>query len=172
MFRSLVGAVLASFLSSLIVFGAPPNGRYPQPMKLTGSELYTHNPSTIYAEKLEYYYVFSTHVGVARSEALKGPWTVIGSSFPTGCSVITANAGHCGIYFLYYSASQFGAQNSGIGAATNKAMEYDKPFFRYGGALWFKTRFDAAALPASGDEYKVFVGRSTSASESFVDAAG
>ncbi|KAG8732653.1 hypothetical protein FRC11_011781, partial [Ceratobasidium sp. 423] len=47
----------------------------------------------------------------------------------------TQNAGHCdtwapdvvninGTYFLYYSISQFGTQNSVIGVATSKTMEY------------------------------------------------
>lgn len=88
MLRSLVGIVLTSLLSSLIVLGAPSNGSYPLPMKLTGSAVYTHDPSIIYAEKLGYYYVFSTHGGVARSKALKG--------FVSYLRRRTGNLGLCG----------------------------------------------------------------------------
>ncbi|CAE7196904.1 unnamed protein product [Rhizoctonia solani] len=215
-----------------------------------------------------YYYVFSTHGGVARSKALRGPWTAIGSYLPTGCSVITANAGHCdtwapdvvninGTYFVYYSISQFGTQNSVIGVATSKTMEYGtwtdhgavfsskagdqynsidanvinangKLLFTFGsywadifqfelapsglaplspsapqlthlvlnqtspqsaeGGFIYKPpkskfyylfyssgtccAFHPAALPAPGDEYKVFVGRSESGSGPFVGATG
>lgn len=69
---SLLGIAVTSLLSSLIVLGAPTNSTYPLPLKLTGSAVYTHDPSIIYAEKLGYYYVFSTHGGVARSRALQG----------------------------------------------------------------------------------------------------
>ena len=72
MFHSLVGVVLVSLLSSLVVLGAPSNGSYPLPMKLTGSAVYAHDPSIIFAEKMGYYYVFNTHGGVARSKALTG----------------------------------------------------------------------------------------------------
>ncbi|CAE6427153.1 unnamed protein product [Rhizoctonia solani] len=68
--------LLASFVSGSSVLGirATPNSTYPLPMKLTGSGIYTHDPSIIYNEKSGYYYVFSTHGGVARSKALKGWW--------------------------------------------------------------------------------------------------
>ncbi|CAE6417172.1 unnamed protein product [Rhizoctonia solani] len=264
------GTLLATFVSGSSVLGAraTSNGTYPLPMKLTGSGTYTHDPSIIYNEKSGYYYVFSTHGGVARSKALKGPWTAIGSYLPTGCSVITENAGHCdtwapdvvninGTYFVYYSISQFGTQKSVIGVATSKTMEYGswtdhgmvfsskagdqynsidanvinadgKLLFTFGSYwadifqfelapsglaplspsapqlthlvlnqtspqsaeggfiynppkskyyyLFYSSgtccAFDPAALPAPGDEYKVFVGRSESASGPFVGATG
>ncbi|KAG8738860.1 hypothetical protein FRC10_006431 [Ceratobasidium sp. 414] len=162
-----------------------------------------------------------------------------------------------GTYFAYYAISQFGTQNSVIGVATSKTMEYgswtdhgtvfsskagdnynaidanviqaDGKLLLTFGSYWadifqfelaptglaplpasapqlthlvlnqtspqsaeggfiYKPKtsayyylfyssgaccaFDPAALPAPGDEYKVYVGRSKSASGPFVDATG
>ncbi|KAG8781000.1 hypothetical protein FRC12_022351 [Ceratobasidium sp. 428] len=267
--RVFFGALLGNLIASAYGLGpGQTNSTYPLPILLTGSAVYTHDPSIIYNEKSGYYYVFSTHGGVARSKALKGPWVEIGSYLPTGCSIVSSNAGHCdtwapdvininGTYFVYYSISQFGTQNSVIGVATSKTMEYgswtdhgavfsSKPGDNYnaidanviqaGGRLLFTfgsywadifqfelapsglaplspsapqlthlvlnqtspqsaeggfiykpkqsayhylfyssggcCAFDPAALPAPGDEYKVYVGRSKSATGPFVDATG
>ncbi|KAG8721757.1 hypothetical protein FRC09_007416 [Ceratobasidium sp. 395] len=267
--RVFFGALLGNLIASAYGLGpGQTNSTYPLPIQLTGSAVYTHDPSIIYNEKSGYYYVFSTHGGVARSKALKGPWVEIGSYLPTGCSIVSSNAGHCdtwapdvininGTYFVYYSISQFGTQNSVIGVATSKTMEYgswtdhgavfsSKPGDNYnaidanviqaGGRLLFTfgsywadifqfelapsglaplspsapqlthlvlnqtspqsaeggfiykpkqsayhylfyssggcCAFDPAALPAPGDEYKVYVGRSKSATGPFVDATG
>ncbi|KZO99448.1 glycoside hydrolase family 43 protein [Calocera viscosa TUFC12733] len=106
---------------------------YPQPLQLSGPATFTHDPAIIYNPQSDYYYVFSTHGGVARSHDLLGPWTAVGQYLPTGCSI--KNAGHCdtwapdvhyvnGQYILYYAISGFGSQNSTIGAATSATMEY------------------------------------------------
>ncbi|EJT98564.1 hypothetical protein DACRYDRAFT_57515 [Dacryopinax primogenitus] len=108
---------------------------YPQPLPLTGPAHFTHDPAIIYNPQSDYYYVFSTHGGVARSRELLGPWTAVGQYLPTGCSIVTSNAGHCdtwapdvhylsGMYYLYYAISGFGSQNSTIGVATSPTMEY------------------------------------------------
>lgn len=113
--------------------GAPAKARstYPEPQRLSGGTL-VHDPSMIRA-KDGYYYVFSTHTGIEirRSKDRKN-WTYVGSVLPGGATWASQFQGngavdlwapdvsyHRGLYWLYYSVSSFGSNQSAIGLATS-----------------------------------------------------
>ena len=80
------------------------------------------------------YFRFSTgtKIQIATASAISGPWTIKGSAIPAG-SIINlpgrddlwapdiAKVGD--LYYLYYSVSEFGSQNSAIGLATSPSMD-------------------------------------------------
>jgi len=120
-------------LAALGLSALQPIAGYPQPMNLTGPAIYTHDPTMVYNAQTDNYYVFRSGGTVSRSPRLQGPWTAFGQYLDNGCSIID-HYGRCkvwapdvhevnGTYYLYYSLSSTGSQNSTIGVATSKTMD-------------------------------------------------
>ncbi|MCJ1446169.1 MAG: hypothetical protein MMC23_006674 [Stictis urceolatum] len=93
-----------------------------------------HDPAVIKRSSDGKYYRFSTgnKIEIATSTSLAGPWTNQGSALPSGSSInlsgnqdLWAPDVHLigSTYYLYYSVSTFGSQNSAIGVATSTTMD-------------------------------------------------
>ncbi|RPB18849.1 endo-1,5-arabinanase [Terfezia boudieri ATCC MYA-4762] len=93
-----------------------------------------HDPAVIRRTSDGTYFRFSTgnRIQIATASSLAGPWTIQGSAIPAG-SIIdldgqdnlwapdVSNVGD--YYYLYYSVSTFGSQNSAIGVARSRTMD-------------------------------------------------
>ncbi|KFX89000.1 hypothetical protein O988_08805 [Pseudogymnoascus sp. VKM F-3808] len=128
MFKPLV------FVSSVLaLFGQSVNA-YAEPGACSGA-CWAHDPSVIQRSSDGLYFKFNTGSGmeIVTASSLSGPWTIKGSVLPGGTSI--TNAGQTSDlwapdvhkvgdqYFLYYSVSTFGSQNSAIGLATSSTMD-------------------------------------------------
>ncbi|KAL1962282.1 hypothetical protein VTN77DRAFT_9872 [Rasamsonia byssochlamydoides] len=93
-----------------------------------------HDPSLIRRQSDGRYFRFSTgnKISYASASSIEGPWTVVGSMLPGGSSIDLAGNDDLwapdaqivdGTYYVYYSVSTFGSQNSAIGLATSPTME-------------------------------------------------
>ncbi|KAL5333528.1 glycosyl hydrolase [Aspergillus crustosus] len=92
-----------------------------------------HDPSVIRRESDGTYFRFSTgnRISYASAPAIQGPWTAIGSVVPGGSSIDLPGRDDLwapeaqfidGVYYIYYSVSTFGSQNSAIGVASSTSM--------------------------------------------------
>ncbi|KAF9889341.1 hypothetical protein FE257_007451 [Aspergillus nanangensis] len=95
-----------------------------------------HDPSLVQRESDGVYFRFSTgnKISYASSSSIEGPWTAIGSVLPGGSSIDLAGNDDLwapdaqvvnGVYYVYYSVSTFGVQDSAIGLATSDSMDAD-----------------------------------------------
>ncbi|KAF3935046.1 hypothetical protein ABW20_dc0106317 [Dactylellina cionopaga] len=94
----------------------------------------THDPAVIRRSSDGRYYRFSTNnkISISSATSIAGPWTYLGQALPNG-SKISGFSGvdlwapdlvyNNGVYYLYYSVSSFGTQNSAIGVATSTTMD-------------------------------------------------
>ncbi|KAJ5593921.1 uncharacterized protein N7459_000129 [Penicillium hispanicum] len=93
-----------------------------------------HDPSLIQRSSDNTYFRFSTgnEISYASASDIAGPWTIVGSMLPDGSSIdldgntdLWAPDAHIvdNMYYVYYSVSTFGSQNSAIGLATSETME-------------------------------------------------
>lgn len=85
-------------------------------------------------KKDDTYYRFQTNhkIEIVTSKSLSGPWTLKGSVLPSG-SKINLNGRNDlwapdvikvgNLYYLYYSVSAFGVQDSAIGVATSPSLD-------------------------------------------------
>ncbi|KAL2825036.1 glycosyl hydrolase [Aspergillus cavernicola] len=92
-----------------------------------------HDPSLIRRESDGTYFRFSTgnRISYVSASSIEGPWTAIGSVLPDGSSIDLAGNTDLwapdvqlvdGVYYVYYSVSTFGSQNSAIGVASSATM--------------------------------------------------
>lgn len=102
-----------------------------------------HDP--VMAKQGDTYYLFCTGRGVAMwSSPDMENWTHEGSVFesaPEWTSDVVPDFNnvewapdivqHQGTYYLYYSVSQFGRNNSAIGVATNRTLHPDDPYYEW-----------------------------------------
>ncbi|KAI9755476.1 MAG: hypothetical protein M4579_004267 [Chaenotheca gracillima] len=111
---------------------------WPLPHNVTGDTngwggVHLHDPAIVKGPN-GYYYSFSTHdlVTIGRSRSLDGYWKHLGSvlhgestiDLPGRNDTWAPDVHKVGdTYYLYYSVSTFGSQNSGIGLATSKTLE-------------------------------------------------
>ncbi len=106
---------------------------WPRPMPASGPDLVAHDPSMVRAADGRWY-VFSTHNGIeVRSSADRHSWRREAPVFPNGTPIAKTYAGDPmemwapdvtkvgDLYVLYYAASSFGSNNSGIGLATSRS---------------------------------------------------
>jgi arabinan endo-1,5-alpha-L-arabinosidase len=112
---------------------------WPLPYNVTGfaqrgtwGGIHVHDPSLAYGPDGNIY-SFSTHGGpsVSRSRNLEGPWEHLGAALPGARSSIDhPGAGdmwapdvssYDGVFYLFYSISKFGSQDSAIGLATSSS---------------------------------------------------
>ncbi|KAL4895298.1 putative arabinan endo-1,5-alpha-L-arabinosidase A [Aspergillus ambiguus] len=93
-----------------------------------------HDPSLIRRESDGKYFRFSTgnKISYASASSIAGPWTSVGSMLPEGSSIELEGNDDLwapdaqlvnGVYYVYYSVSTFGSQNSAIGVATSSSMD-------------------------------------------------
>lgn len=117
--------LLASLVSSVIA--------YANPGACTGS-CNVHDPAVIRRTSDGTYFRFSTgnRIQIATASSISGPWTIRGSAIPSGSSINLpgnqdlwapdiSKVGNT--YYLYYSVSTFGSQESAIGVATSTTMD-------------------------------------------------
>ncbi|KAH9890242.1 glycosyl hydrolase [Xylariomycetidae sp. FL2044] len=106
---------------------------YADPGACSGTCVNTHDPSII-RKSDGTYYRFSTggKIAVHTAPDLTGPWTYQGAALPSGSSIdLDGNqdlwapevAEISGTYYLYYSVSAFGVQDSAIGVATSTSLD-------------------------------------------------
>ena len=105
---------------------------YPNPLPCSGICTNTHDPSIALADD-GIYYRFSTggKIAVHNAPSFSGPWKYLGPALPSG-SIIPLDGNQdlwapdvhdiAGTYYLYYSVSSFGSQNSAIGVATSASL--------------------------------------------------
>ena len=107
---------------------------YSNPLPCSGVCGNAHDPSLIRRTSDGTYFRFSTGGGIAvhTASSAQGPWVYKGQVLPNGANV--NNAGKTDLwapdvtlvgntYYLYYTASQFGTQNSVIGLATSSSLD-------------------------------------------------
>ncbi|KAJ9623084.1 hypothetical protein H2203_006016 [Taxawa tesnikishii (nom. ined.)] len=107
---------------------------YANPLSCSGTCTNTHDPSIIRRASDGTYYRFATGGGIAihTASSLFGPWTYKGYALPSGSKVDNSGSDDLwapdvhqvgSTYYMYYSASSFGTQNSVIGLATSTTMD-------------------------------------------------
>lgn len=112
----------------MIAPGSPALAAYPAPGRVTGN-VTVHDPSLV--RMPSGYLLYSTHNGIeTRFSSDRANFTLLGRAFSTVPSwVYSYNSSgdlwapdvsyQNGLYWLYYSASSFGSNNSAIGLATS-----------------------------------------------------
>lgn len=106
---------------------------YANPLSCTGVCTNAHDPSLIRRSDGTYFR-FSTggKIAIHSAPKINGPWTYKGAVVPAGSKINkkgkddlwapdVAKVGDT--YYLYYTVSSFGSQDSAIGVATSKTME-------------------------------------------------
>lgn len=126
----LVAATLV--VSSL---ASPLEKRFPQTGECTGvCQGRLHDPAVVYRADINTYYRFTTNDGITTSTApnISGPWTYRGAAFPEGSVIDLPGRMDLwapdvfeddGIFYMYYSVSAMGSQNSDIGVASSSTMD-------------------------------------------------
>ncbi|KAL7621036.1 hypothetical protein AAE478_008348 [Parahypoxylon ruwenzoriense] len=121
-------AVISGFLSLLDGVSG-----YANPKACSGTCVNTHDPSIIRRSDGTYFR-FSTggKIAVHTAPDITGPWTYKGAALPSGSSIDLGGnqdlwapevAFIGNTYYLYYSVSTFGVQDSAIGVATSSSMD-------------------------------------------------
>ncbi|KAG7395675.1 hypothetical protein PHYBOEH_003354 [Phytophthora boehmeriae] len=106
---------------------------YANPESCTGVCTNAHDPSIIRRDDGTYFR-FSTgnKIAIHSAPAISGPWKYLGAAVPDGSIINLAGKDDLwapdvhkvgDTYYLYYSVSSFGTQNSAIGLTTSKTME-------------------------------------------------
>ncbi|XXG99682.1 hypothetical protein Hte_006023 [Hypoxylon texense] len=106
---------------------------YANPGACSGTCTNTHDPSIIRRSDGTYFR-FSTggKIAVHTAPAITGPWTYKGAVLPSGSSINLAGNQDLwapevaligSTYYLYYSVSTFGVQDSAIGVATSSSLD-------------------------------------------------
>lgn len=97
-------------------------------------DCWVHDPAVIRRTSDGLYFRFSTghRIQIATATSLSGPWTIRGSALPSGSSINLPGRGDLwapdiaqvgNYYYLYYSVSTFGSQNSAVGVARSTTMD-------------------------------------------------
>ncbi|KAH9862984.1 hypothetical protein J1614_010713 [Plenodomus biglobosus] len=105
---------------------------YATPMTCTGVCTNAHDPALIRRDDGTYYR-FSTggKIAIHSAPSITGPWTYKGAAIPNGSKINLNGKDDLwapdvtkvgDTYYLYYSVSTFGVQNSAIGVATSKDL--------------------------------------------------
>ncbi|KAI6080582.1 glycoside hydrolase family 43 protein [Hypoxylon rubiginosum] len=121
-----------SIISGILPFLGAVYG-YANPGACSGTCTNTHDPSIIRRSDGTYFR-FSTggKIAVHTAPAITGPWTYKGAALPSGSSIDLAGNQDLwapevaligSTYYLYYSVSTFGVQDSAIGVATSSSLD-------------------------------------------------
>ncbi|RLN66283.1 hypothetical protein BBJ28_00013917 [Nothophytophthora sp. Chile5] len=122
-----------SLLTGLPLLVASVVNSYAIPKLCTGTCTNAHDPSIIRRDDGTYFR-FSTggKIAIHTAPALTGPWTYQGAAIPDGSSIDLTGKDDLwapdvhkvgDTYYLYYSVSSFGSQNSAIGLARSSTMD-------------------------------------------------
>jgi arabinan endo-1,5-alpha-L-arabinosidase len=106
---------------------------YANPLSCSGTCTNAHDPSLVRRDDGTYFR-FSTggKVAVHTAPSIQGPWTYKGAALPNGSKINKAgnqdlwapDVSKVGnTYYLYYSVSSFGSQDSAVGVATSTTMD-------------------------------------------------
>lgn len=165
--RERAGRVRASLLAAVLVVSAAitacgPGAPVGTPIAVTG-DIGVHDPALIVGDEGEPWYVFSTgdlRVGlgapqIRRSLDAGATWESVGTVWDAGTRPTWAYEAvpgvenswapdvveHEGTYYLYYSASTFGANTSAIGLTTSVSLDPDDPDYGWvdQGEVWRST---------------------------------
>ncbi|KAI4864551.1 glycoside hydrolase family 43 protein [Hypoxylon rubiginosum] len=123
---------LGSIICGILPFLATVYG-YANPGACSGTCTNTHDPSIIRRSDGTYFR-FSTggKIAVHTAPDITGPWTYKGAVLPSGSSIDLAGNQDLwapevaligSTYYLYYSVSTFGVQDSAIGVATSSSLD-------------------------------------------------
>jgi len=121
-------------LSLLSVFSASVNA-YSNPLTCSGVCTNAHDPALIRRDDGTYFR-FSTggKIAIHSAPAITGPWTYKGAAIPSGSKIDKVGNDDLwapdvikvgSVYYLYYSVSSFGSQDSAIGVATSSNLDYN-----------------------------------------------
>ncbi|KAF2494075.1 endo-1,5-alpha-L-arabinosidase [Lophium mytilinum] len=124
---------ISTLIATALIFISSANA-YANPGACSGTCNNSHDPSIIRRSSDGTYFRFSTGGGLAvhTAPALVGPWTYKGVVLSGGSKIdLTGNTDlwapdvHLvgSTYYLYYSVSSFGSQNSAIGLATSTTLD-------------------------------------------------
>jgi arabinan endo-1,5-alpha-L-arabinosidase len=113
---------------------APTAYAYANPGACSGVCTNAHDPSIIRRQSDGTYFRFSTgnKIAIHTAPSISGPWTYKCAMLPSGSSIQLAgnqdlwapDVSQVGSdYYVYYTVSTFGAQNSAIGLATSATMD-------------------------------------------------
>lgn len=132
----MLGSILQTLLLTSLTTASPIFKRsFPEPEPIEGDIFgFVHDPTVIRRDDGTYF-LFTTNnkTNVASAPSMSGPWTHLGPALPNGSSIDfpgnddlwapdIAKVGDT--YYLYYSVSDWGAQNqSDIGVATSTTLE-------------------------------------------------
>ncbi|KAH7120015.1 endo-alpha-1,5-arabinanase precursor [Dendryphion nanum] len=106
---------------------------YANPLSCTGACTNAHDPALIRRADGTYFR-FSTggKIAIHSAPSITGPWTYKGAAIPAGSSINKKGRDDLwapdvalvgDTYYLYYSVSSFGSQDSAIGVATSKTLD-------------------------------------------------
>ncbi|KAF1847416.1 glycoside hydrolase family 43 protein [Cucurbitaria berberidis CBS 394.84] len=121
-------SIIASLLSAVtVVYG------YANPMACSGECGNAHDPALIRRDDGKYYR-FSTgnKISIHTAPSITGPWTYKGAAIPNGSKINLKGKDDLwapdvtkvgNTYYLYYSVSSFGSQDSAIGVATSTNLD-------------------------------------------------
>jgi arabinan endo-1,5-alpha-L-arabinosidase len=126
---------MRSIISSslLMLFAASSANAYSDPMTCSGTCTNAHDPALIRRDDGTYFR-FSTggKIAIHSAPAITGPWTYRGAAVPAGSIINKAGKDDLwapdvakvgDTYYLYYSVSSFGVQDSAIGVATSTTLD-------------------------------------------------
>ncbi|KAM0718104.1 hypothetical protein Q7P37_006436 [Cladosporium fusiforme] len=121
-------------ISIVALFSCPLAYAYANPEPCSGVCINAHDPTIIRRDSDGTYFRLSTggKVAIHSAPALSGPWTYKCAMLPSGSSIQlegnqdlwapdVAKVGN--EYYVYYTVSAFGGQNSAIGLATSATMD-------------------------------------------------
>ncbi|KAI9151456.1 putative arabinan endo-1,5-alpha-L-arabinosidase A [Paramyrothecium foliicola] len=125
--------MVKSLVLKALLLAASVRAQFPGPESCSGTCVNTHDPTIIRRDDGTYFR-FSTggRVAVHTAPSLEGPWKYEGAALPDGSSIpLEGNQDlwapdifeHDGTYYIYYSVSRFGVQDSAIGVASSPTMD-------------------------------------------------
>ncbi|KAF2877021.1 glycosyl hydrolase [Massariosphaeria phaeospora] len=125
----------SAFLLSIYSLWAVSVNAYANPKACTGTCGNAHDPALIRRDD-GIYFRFSTgsKIAIHSAPSLTGPWTYRGAAIPKGSKINKGGKDDLwapdvqkvgDTYYLYYSVSAFGSQNSAIGVATSSNLDKD-----------------------------------------------
>jgi len=118
---------------SLLSFWSISVDAYANPLTCTGVCTNAHDPALIRRDDGTYFR-FSTggKIAIHSAPSITGPWTYKGAAIPAGSKIDKAGKNDLwapdvtkvgNTYYLYYSVSSFGSQDSAIGVATSTNLD-------------------------------------------------